>query len=294
VPWAVVTNKLKILTVSKQIALTIACNMPLFGKLISLIIVASATVSAHSSLPTSLVDDKNQAANSPNATSKSLTFSEASSSVPDSKVLEVIHAQDADYPRAAKRAGIQGEVVVRVAVSEAGSVEEAEVVSGDSLLADAAVRAAKKFKFKPLVKDGKPVKAVTTIPFDFYLPKQLMPAKEIKVEEPRSLVQENLKGTDTTKRVNLSAYVTSGMLIRNILPLYPKEAKRNHIQGKVVLRAVIGKDGRIKELKAVSGPEELIPPSIGAVQQWLYKPYLLFGEPVEVDTQVTVNFALSH
>jgi TonB family protein len=232
--------------------------------------------------------------------SSSLAFAQSGSpaaaaqpAVVDYKTLEVVHSQEAGYPRTAKRAGVQGEVVVRVAVSETGSIEDAEVVSGDPLLADAAVKAAKKFKFKPLVRDGKAVKVTTTIPFDFYLSKQLRPAKEAKVEPARSSAQEDLKSTDAAKRVNLAANVSSGMLIRNILPVYPKEAKRNHIQGKVVLRAVIGKDGRIKELKAVSGPEELIPPSIGAVQQWLYKPYLLFGEPVEVDTQVTVTFALT-
>jgi TonB family protein len=253
---------------------------------------ASSFMLAQSASPTALPHTDDQAGNRPRTSSTSNTAAAAQPAVVDYKTLEVIHSQEAGYPRAAKRAGIQGEVVVRVAVSETGNIEDAEVVSGDPLLADAAIKAAKKIKFKPLVRDGKPVKVATTIPFDFYFPKQLVPAKEAKVEPPRSPVPEDLKSTDAAKRVNLAANVTSGMLIRNIVPVYPKEAKRNHIQGKVVLRAVIGKDGRIKELKAVSGPEELIPPSIGAVQQWLYKPYLLFGEPVEVDTQVTVTFAL--
>jgi len=60
-----------------------------------------------------------------------------------------------------------------------------------------------------------------------------------------------------------------------------------------VLRAVIGKDGLIKDLRVISGPEELISPSVRAVRQWVYRPYLLKGEPVEVDTQVSVNYALS-
>jgi hypothetical protein len=60
----------------------------------------------------------------------------------------------------------------------------------------------------------------------------------------------------------------------------------------VVLCAEIRKDGKIANLRALSGPKELIDPSIKAVQQWVYKPYLLDGEPVEVETDIRVNFRL--
>jgi protein TonB len=60
----------------------------------------------------------------------------------------------------------------------------------------------------------------------------------------------------------------------------------------VILRAIINKEGRIVDLQLVSGPKELAAAAIGAVQQWHYKPYLLKGEPVEVDTRVQVNFTL--
>jgi outer membrane biosynthesis protein TonB len=59
-----------------------------------------------------------------------------------------------------------------------------------------------------------------------------------------------------------------------------------------VLAAVIGKDGGVKDLRVISGPRELVDASIGAVQQWRYKPFLLMGDPVEVDTNITVNFTL--
>ncbi len=62
---------------------------------------------------------------------------------------------------------------------------------------------------------------------------------------------------------------------------------------RVLLQAVIGKDGTIQNLKAVSGHPMLIPSALDAVRQWKYKPYFLNGEPVEVDTQVTVNFTLA-
>jgi protein TonB len=60
----------------------------------------------------------------------------------------------------------------------------------------------------------------------------------------------------------------------------------------VALHAIIGKDGTIRQLKAVSGPEMLVRPAIGAVQQWRYKPFMVLGEAVEVDTQIVVNLVL--
>ena len=97
----------------------------------------------------------------------------------------------------------------------------------------------------------------------------------------------------TPQRVKVSAGVTSGLLIRKITPTYPPLAKQARIQGSVVLQAVIGKDGTIQNLRAVSGHPMLIQSAIDAVRQWKYKPYFLNGDAVEVDTQVTVNFTLA-
>jgi protein TonB len=97
----------------------------------------------------------------------------------------------------------------------------------------------------------------------------------------------------TPKRITVSQGVTTGLLIRKVQPAYPPLAKQARISGAVVLQAVIGKDGTIQNLRAVSGHPMLIQSAIDAVRQWKYKPYFLNGEPVEVDTQVTVNFTLA-
>ncbi len=97
----------------------------------------------------------------------------------------------------------------------------------------------------------------------------------------------------TPQRVKVSAGVTTGMVIRKVQPTYPPLAKQARISGPVVLQAVIGKDGTIQNLRAVSGHPMLIQSAIDAVRQWKYKPYFLNGDPVEVDTQVTVNFTLA-
>ncbi len=97
----------------------------------------------------------------------------------------------------------------------------------------------------------------------------------------------------TPQRIKVSAGVVQGLLIRRVTPVYPPLAKQARISGTVVLQAVIGKDGSIQNLRAVSGHPMLIPSALEAVKQWRYKPYFLNGEPVEVDTQVTVNFTLA-
>jgi protein TonB len=97
----------------------------------------------------------------------------------------------------------------------------------------------------------------------------------------------------TPQRVRVSAGVTSGLLVRKVNPNYPPLARQARIQGTVVLSAVISKDGSIENLTLVSGHPMLAPSAIEAVKQWKYKPYLLNGEPVEVDTEVQVNFTLA-
>ena len=97
----------------------------------------------------------------------------------------------------------------------------------------------------------------------------------------------------TPQRGRVSAGVTSGLLVRKVNPVYPPLARQARISGTVVLRAVISKDGSIENLSLVSGHPMLAPAAIDAVKQWKYKPYLLNGEPVEVDTEVQVNFTLA-
>jgi len=95
------------------------------------------------------------------------------------------------------------------------------------------------------------------------------------------------------QRVRVSQGVSSGLLVRKVQPAYPPLARQARIQGTVVLHAVISKDGSITGLNLVSGHPMLAPAAIDAVKQWKYKPYLLNGEPVEVDTEVLVNFTLA-
>ena len=96
------------------------------------------------------------------------------------------------------------------------------------------------------------------------------------------------------QKVRVSSGVAEGMLIHQVKPPYPAAAKMARVEGSVALQAVIGKDGSIQNLRVISGHPLLTSAALEAVKQWRYKPYYLNGEPVEVETQIVVNFLLTH
>ncbi|WP_212733179.1 energy transducer TonB [Terriglobus roseus] len=101
----------------------------------------------------------------------------------------------------------------------------------------------------------------------------------------------NLPAADTGGPKQIEANVIAGSVLRKVQPKYPEEAKQRHIQGNVVLHAIISKDGAIRDLELISAPDDsLADAAMDAVRQWKYSPYLLAGAPVEVDTTITVNF----
>jgi periplasmic protein TonB len=96
------------------------------------------------------------------------------------------------------------------------------------------------------------------------------------------------------QRVRISQGVTKGLLIHRVDPPYPSLAKAARVQGEVILTAIINTNGDIQNLQLVSGHPMLVPAAIDAVRQWHYKPYLLNGQPVEVETTITVFFSLAN
>jgi protein TonB len=95
------------------------------------------------------------------------------------------------------------------------------------------------------------------------------------------------------KRITIGGNVQQAKLVRQPKPVYPPLAKQARISGIVHLAAVISSNGTIQDLKVISGHPLLIPAALEAVKQWVYQPTLLNGEPVEVQTQIDVNFTLS-
>jgi TonB family protein len=94
-------------------------------------------------------------------------------------------------------------------------------------------------------------------------------------------------------KIQVSDAVALGFLIKKVTPIYPQDAKDAGVSGKVVLGAIIGRDGRIHDLRVIEAPwPSLVVSAMWAVSQWQYKPYLLYGEPVEVNTTIDVFYTL--
>src|SRR5580698_880635 len=141
-------------------------------KLLTLAFLACASAWAQSSsAPAQATDPQTQPAQAPQPPSdsdKKTAPDQPPAIVPgDSTKLEPIKTQKAAYPDQAREKQLQGQVMVKMLVSETGDVDSVEVLSGDPILAKAAVEAAAKWKFKPFIKNGKPVQVFTKVPFDF-------------------------------------------------------------------------------------------------------------------------------
>jgi TonB family protein len=215
----------------------------------------------------------------------SVRASESLPKLPDSTSLEVVRMQKVHYPRKARKKKIQGQVQLNVDISETGAVEHVEPLSGNPELIPAAMNAVKKWKYKPYLRNGKAVKVTTRLPLDFALPENI---HEIALDTT-PLPASDAPSSATTV---VAAAVMAGRLVHKVTPVYPASARANHLQATVVLQAAINEQGRISELKVVSGPTEFVEASIGAVQQWRYRPYVLNGEPVAVTTQIQLPYQL--
>jgi TonB family protein len=90
----------------------------------------------------------------------------------------------------------------------------------------------------------------------------------------------------------MSQGVMEGLVIAKVPPEYPPDAKAQKIQGVVVLRVVIDREGNVSQIQLISGHPLLAPAALDAVKQWKYRSYLLNGSPVDVETQIQVNFTL--
>jgi TonB family protein len=180
------------------------------------------------------------------------------------------------YPEIAKAAHVQGPVLLRATVSISGDVEDLSAISGPTMLWSTAMDAVRQWKYKPYLLNGEPQRVETIVLVNFHLAADGTTKVDL---EPDS--------------IRVSAGVVAGLLISKVNPVYPPDAKAAGMQGSVVLRAMIGKDGTVEALQVVSGLPALTPSALDAVKQWTYKPYLLNGQPVEVDTTITVNYSLA-
>ena len=95
------------------------------------------------------------------------------------------------------------------------------------------------------------------------------------------------------QRIRVSSGVATKLLVKRVNPEYSKDLRKRRVQGMVVLNVRISRDGDVTDVAPVSGPSELIQPASDAVKQWKFKPYLLNGQPLIVETQILINFSLA-
>ena len=109
---------------------------------------------------------------------------------------------------------------------------------------------------------------------------------------PANLVNSGNSPAPVLQRLKISQGVSTGLLYKRVQPVYPRNALLMKIEGAVELDATISKEGDISNVKVLGGDKQLTKAAVDAVKQWKYKPYLLNGEPVEIQTQITINFKL--
>jgi TonB family protein len=199
------------------------------------------------------------------------------------------------YPPLARQAHIQGRVILKVRISKSGDVVNLQLVSGHPILAPAAIEAVKQWKYQPYLLYGDPIEAETNVTVNFTLPDK--PPVEGVVGDMLGGVPEGEKGGLAPQpvvpgRVRVPSSVEQGLVITKVPPQYPPEAKDAHIQGVVLMSVIVDKEGNVANIQLISGHPLLAPAAMDAVKQWKYKPYLLNEAPVEVETQVHVNFTL--
>jgi periplasmic protein TonB len=169
-------------------------------------------------------------------------------------------------------------------------VNNADTASND----DAPSSAAGKPAAAPLVLKGgsAPVLHANNAAADAPAPSMIGIATAGTSAPPPNIVGAGSAPTPVLQTLNVSQGVSQGLLTKKIQPIYPRNALSMHIEGSVEVIATISKTGDISHVKVLSGDGQLAKAATDAVKQWKYKPYLLNGDPVEIQTQITINFKL--
>jgi TonB family protein len=214
-----------------------------------------------------------------------------------------IQEVDPDYPSQALQTNISGRVVLYVVINSFGNVERLAIISGHPLLAPAAIEAVKQWRYTPYLRNSESIRAQTTVTLDFVVSSDqgsegrvsdgLLEAGAESTGLRGFVASTPPPGEHLPKRIRVSSGVSAGLILTRVNPEYPSDAREARIQGVVVLKVNVDEEGRVVRVELISGHPMLAPAAIEAVRQWTYRPYLLNGKPIEVETQVQVNFTLS-
>jgi len=194
--------------------------------------------------------------------------------------LKLIKRVDPVYPEEARKAKVEGVVILGVRTDVYGRVERVLIYrSITPLLNEAAVDAVKQWVYEPLIVDGKPQPAVFTVTVRFKLN-----GEKDKTEE----VEEMVKGA-----VRAKDQIAPPKLIKKVDPVYPEEARAEGVQGVVILEVMTDTKGKVAKVKILKSESSLLnKAAVDAVEQWEYEPLILEGKPTPVIFTITVAFRL--
>lgn len=208
----------------------------------------------------------------------------------------LIHKVDPTPPGDA--AHIEGAVAFKALIGKAGNVQKLELISGHPMLVPAAIEAVKQWKYRPFLLNGWPLEVETTITVEFPTKDKASADKIRKYNSREDSGSKPLSFEPGTPlipipmHVRVSSGVEERLSVKKVPPEYPAKARERYVEGTVSLKVQISKQGAVENVELISGHPLLAPAAIDAVKKWKYRPYLLNGEPVEVETQVQVNFTL--
>jgi TonB family protein len=185
------------------------------------------------------------------------------------------------YPVKARQARVEGIVILGTRTDIEGRVSKVMVYRSQTpLLESAAIDAVKQWVYEPMVIEGNPVEAVFTTNVRF----KLKPQKTETATVTGGVVGGVLKLGDSVERPKI---------IKKVNPIYPEEAKKNLVQGVVVLEVITDEQGNVAEAKVVKSDSSLLnQASVDAVKQWKYEPMMSKGKPVRLSFQVTLTYRL--
>ena len=179
----------------------------------------------------------------------------------------------------------QGKLSMFVSADREGTVREAYPLNSDNAgLQDAAREQLLKVRLKPAAVQGVNVQVESALTFQFSA--RLESDSGVSPQNPSEATNPSV-----IKPIIVSPAIANALRLKAYAPAYPQDLKLKRIGGNVELMAIIGKEGQIVSLSSISSPNDaLTSAAIAAVQKWSYKPYLLNGQPVEIQTKITVIF----
>jgi TonB family protein len=195
----------------------------------------------------------------------------------DVKPPKIIHMVDPVYPEDAKKQGIEGTVILEATADIKGKVQGVKVLRGVDGLNQAAMDAVKQWTYEPMIIDSKPMPVVFTVTVRFRL-KDKGPQKGTE-----GVAASDAKGAGEGQEPKI---------LKKVDPVYPEEARKQGLDGDVIIEATVDEAGKVKEAKVLRGVDGLNQAALDAVKQWAYEPMMIDGKPKAVKFTVTIRFKL--